>query len=171
MQSPRAPRDSGSPAPPAPSGGDTGGGDAGDGGDSGRADANEDSDTDRAARAYAVTVSVTNAAGPLGALQFDIVHRGGSGGFAGAAASARCSAQLPAALATFNDRGNGTVSGALVDLNGIDTPGAVATCTFKSRDSVSPGDFSVQVVDAAGVEGEKPAQDPRMSVTDVRALN
>jgi hypothetical protein len=161
-------------APSGDSGGDgsdDGGDDTGDDNqDPGEADANDDSDTDRSARSFAVTVGVNNAAGRLGALQFDISFRGsGRGGFAGAAGSARCQTEIPAALATFNDKGNGTLSGALVDLDGIETPGAVATCTFKSRENVSAGDFSIRVVDAADVEGGAPVHAPQMGVQNLRA--
>jgi hypothetical protein len=136
----------------------------------GKADANEDSDTDRAAVAYSVTVGVTNHPGVLGALQFDIIFRGDAGGFAGAAGSAKCFSEIPAALSTFNDKGKGTLSGALIDLEGIQTPGAIATCTFKSRSAVGPSDFSVTVVDASPPDtGKSLPEFPQMAVIDLRA--
>jgi hypothetical protein len=132
-----------------------------------KGDVNDDSDADRAARTFQVTVGVTNSAGSLGALQFDIIHGGASGGFAGAAGAARCQSLIAGALATFNDKGHGTLSGALIHLEGIPTPGPVASCTFKSREPVSPADFSIRVVDAADSEGNKPGQDPQMAVVSV----
>ena len=142
---------------------------AADGG-GGSGESNEDADTDRAARSYEIVVGVTNDAGKLGALQFDIIHSG-SGGFAGAAGSARCSTQVPAALATFNDKGRGTLSGALIDLDGIPTPGPVASCTFRSREAVTTADFSVRVVDSAATEGGPPERSPQMAIVSMRALD
>jgi hypothetical protein len=40
----------------------------------------------------------------------------------------------------------------------------VVTCTFKSRGTVDAGDFSIEVVDAANVEGKPPGRGPQMAV-------
>lgn len=138
------------------------------GGIPGKLDTNEDSDADRAARSYEIVIGVTNGVGVLGALQFDVTHHG-SGGFAGAGGSAGCRSLVQAALATFNDKGHGTLTGALVDLDGIPTPGAVASCTFKSREAVNPSDFSIRVTDATNPEVGKLAQNPQMAVLSLTA--
>ena len=164
-----AARSPGSPSSPGAPGADgDGGGD--DGGDQalGKADSNEDTDTDRSATAYVVTIGVTSQ-GKLGALQFNLQHHGTSGGFAGAGASARCqnTGAAASALASFNDVGNGVLRAGFIDLNGFDTPGAVATCTFKSRDSVTASDFSIEVVDAT--DPELKPQNVAVAVMDLRA--
>jgi hypothetical protein len=129
-------------------------------------DSDENDPPDVAAVAYAVTVGVTNDVGLLGAIQFDIAYGGDSGGFAGAAGSARCFSEVAAALSSFNDKGSGVLSGALIDLDGIPTPGPIATCTFRSRDSVRPTDFSVTVVDASPPATDMPLPEfPVMAVT------
>ena len=135
--------------------------------------ANEETDTDRTAHTYAVTVGVTTESGNLGALQFDVRYTGSSGGWLGAGGSAVCTADIQVALATFNDRGGSWLSAAMVDLTGFDTPGPVATCTFKSRETVNPGNFSVQVIDASGADVNAPKPDPfpQMSVFNAEMLD
>jgi len=151
-----------------------GGGDGNSPGEAGADDtSNDESDDDARAVEYAVVLGVTTESGVLGALQFDIRHTGVSGGWLGAGASAACTADVQVALATFNDRKGGFLSGALVDLSGIDTPGRIATCTFKSRDAVDAGSFSVQVVDASSTNPQDPppAPFPEMTVFDVVRRN
>jgi hypothetical protein len=134
---------------------------------------NDESDEDTRAVSYAVSIGITTPSGVLGALQFDIRHVGASGGWLGAGSGAVCTPDVPVALATFNDRGDRWLSAAMVDLSGITPPGPVVTCTFKSREQVSAGSFSVQVIDAAGVDADdaKPDPFPAMAVTNVSALN
>jgi hypothetical protein len=144
--------------------------DQGQGDDSaGREDSNEDTDTDPKAIAYELTVSVKNAIGNLGALQFNIVHQGQGGGFAGARGTARCRSMVPSALASFNDVGNGTLRAGIIDVSGFATPGAVVSCTFKSRETVSSGDFGVEVIDAT--DPELKHRDPQLAVTDIARLD
>ena len=136
--------------------------------------ANDESDEDARAVAYAVSIGVTTSSGALGALQFDIRQVGATGGWLGAGAGAVCTPDVPVALAQFNDRGGRWLSAAMVDMSGITTPGPVVTCTFKSREPVSAGNFSVQVIDASGLDADptaKPEPFPVMAVTNVSALN
>jgi hypothetical protein len=151
-------------------GGTDGGGDEGTNDDTaGAADSNDETDAARDAVSYSVTVEVANPVGKLGALQFNVNHHGSGGGFAGAGGSARCASVVPAAIATFNDTGGGTLRAGMIDLDGFDTPGPVVSCTFKSRGSVNPGDFSVELVDAANIEGKPPTKSPQLAVRDIRA--
>ena len=158
----------GAPPPDSGRGGDEA--DQNQGDDSaGKEDSNEDTDTDPKAIAYELTISVKNAIGDLGALQFNLVHQGQGGGFAGAHGTARCRPMVPTALASFNDMGNGTLKAGLIDTKGFATPGPIVSCTFKSRESVSSGDFAVEVVDATDPELNK--KDPQLAVTDIERLD
>jgi len=121
---------------------------------------------------FDVYIAVANDAGPLGALQFDIVFLGNDGGWFGAGGSTRCSSLGGGSeLSTFNDKGGGLLSGAIVDLEGIETPGEVARCTFGMDMPVLPEYFAVDVVDFADVEGNPPPEDPIMEVARIVLLN
>jgi len=136
-------------------------------GGSGSANANDDSENDVQAVRYAVTVGVTSHSGLLGALQFDVTHLGSTGGFVGAGASVDCSADVNAALTSFNDRGNGRLSAAFVDLQGFQTPTPVATCRFKTRERLAASSFQVTTTDASGPDLSASQQLPVMEVLDV----
>jgi len=124
---------------------------------------NDPTDTDPDVRSFDVTVLVTDAVGLLGALQFNLVHLGDDGGFAGAGHTAACHALIPSALASFNDTGHGLVRAGIIDINGFPTPGAVTTCLFRSREPVGANDFSVELVDAT--DPELNAKRPRLAVS------
>ncbi len=133
----------------------------------------DDPTTSGVAVTYSVTLGVTTASGDLGALQFDVRYRGSEGGWLGAGSGAVCSPTIPVDLATFNDRGEGVLSGAVVDLEGISTPGAVCTCGFKTREAIRPGRFSIQVIDAAGTDNGAASPDPfpRMTVVEIQPID
>jgi hypothetical protein len=127
----------------------------------------DDGENDVQAVRYAVTVGVTSHSGVLGALQFDVTHLGSSGGFVGAGGSVDCNPDVDAALTSFNDRGNGRLSAAFVDLQGFQTPTAVATCRFKTREQLAPTSFQVTTTDASGPDLQSSKQLPTMEVLDV----
>ena len=119
---------------------------------------------------FEVYLGVTNNVGRLGALQFDVRFLGDTGGWVGAAGWVRCETTVEAALATFNDKGQGVLSGAMIDLNGLPTPGNMARCTFRAGEEMSPNSFEVDVVDSATTEGVPPATAPSMAVTRVESM-
>jgi hypothetical protein len=148
------------------SGADANAGEA-DRGHGGSSSSNDDSDDDTQALSYDVTVAVTSDSGVLGALQFDVTHLGSSGGFVGAGASVKCDPAVAVALTSFNDKGNGQLSAAFVDLQGFHTPTPVATCRFKTREQLSPQSFQVTAVDASAPGLEAANVLPTMAVTSV----
>ena len=128
---------------------------------------NDATDDDARATEYGVRFDLAPTAGPLGALQFDINYTGGSGGWLGAGGGAGCTWLVSAAIHACNDKRGGDLTCALVDTNGISGPASLLECTFKSRNSVAAGDFSVRVTDASTPDLQ-PA-DARVSVAGVYA--
>jgi hypothetical protein len=128
---------------------------------------NDATDDDARATEYGVRFELAQTSGPLGALQFDVNYSGGSGGWLGAGGGAACTWLVSAAIHACNDKRGGDLTCALVDTNGIAGPLALMECTFKSRNSVAAGDFSVRVTDASTPDLE-PA-DARVFVSGVYA--
>ena len=114
-----------------------------------------------------VSLGVTNDVGRLGALQFDARYLGDTGGWVGAAGWVLCETRVPNALATFNNKGGGLLSGAMINLDGLPTPGVMARCTFRTDEDLSPGSFEVDVVDSANIEGYPPKTQPVMAVIGI----
>ncbi len=117
---------------------------------------------------YTVTVGVTSGGGLLSALQFDVRYNG-DGDWLGGAGSVVCSTHPQVALATYNNRGNGWYSAAMIDLTGFEAIGPITTCKISSRDPVDASSFSVSVIDAATPEAGPPDPFPQMAITDIRA--
>lgn len=101
---------------------------------------------------YAVTVEILNGAGLVGALQFDVNHTGGSGGWQGSKGSVRCSWNVSGGITACNDVGSGRVRCALADVSGFQTPASIATCIFRTDDPVNASNFNVNVIDASDPE-------------------
>ncbi|RMD86350.1 MAG: hypothetical protein D6815_00015 [Candidatus Dadabacteria bacterium] len=131
---------------------------------------NEETDLDRKAASYRVTFGVTDAVGPLGALQFKVEFLGASGGWAGAGGNVHCSDELSGVLAAHNDQGHGTFQAGFVTTEGFETPTAVTTCVFKSRDQVTADLFRITVISAADPEGNELDYVP-VEVTDLRRID
>jgi hypothetical protein len=110
---------------------------------------NDATDDDTRATEYGVRFDLAQTSGPLGALQFDVNYSGGSGGWLGAGGGADCTWLVSVAIKACNDKRGGDLTCALVDTTGITGPLALMECTFKSRNSVAAGDFSVRVTDAS----------------------
>jgi len=119
----------------------------------------------RATPSYAVTVEILNNAGLVGALQFDINHTGGSGGWQGAQGSVRCTWNVSGGITACNDVGSGRVRCALADVSGFQTPSSIATCIFRTDEGLSASDFNVQVIDASDPEFKQASVN--MAVTSV----
>ena len=128
---------------------------------------NDATDDDTRATEYAVRFDLGKTSGPLGALQFDVNYHGGSGGWLGAGGGAACTWLVSAAIHACNDKRGGDLTCALVDTTGITGPAALMECSFKSRNSVAAGDFSVNVTDVSTPD-LKPA-DARVVVSGVYA--
>jgi len=110
---------------------------------------NDATDDDTRATEYGVRFDLAQTSSPLGALQFDVNYSGGSGGWLGAGGGADCTWLVSVAIKACNDKRGGDLTCALVDTTGITGPVALMECTFKSRNSVAAGDFSVRVTDAS----------------------
>jgi len=110
---------------------------------------NDATDDDARATEYGVRFDLAATNGPLGALQFDVKYSGGSGGWLGAGGGAACTFLVAAAIHACNDKRGGDLTCAVVDTTGISGPVALMECSFKSRNSIATGDFSVNVTDAS----------------------
>jgi len=110
---------------------------------------NDATDDDARATEYGVRFDLAATQGPLGALQFDVKYHGGSGGWLGAGGGAACTWLVSAAIHACNDKRGGDLTCAVVDTNGVSGPAGLMECSFKSRNSVAAGDFSVNVTDAS----------------------
>jgi hypothetical protein len=118
---------------------------------------------------YRVTFSVVSDDGLLGALQFDVEYLGSSGTFVGAGGSVSCVPRVSVHIASFNDRGDGRLSAALVDIDGFPTPAAIADCYFVTDDDIDVGSFAITTIDAAGVGDAPLTMLPVMEVTALHA--
>jgi hypothetical protein len=111
-------------------------------------------------RDYVLEFQVTTAA-RIGALQLEVTHLGDSGGFIGRGDAVDCEALVDALIAA-NYFGERTAKIGLINLQGIPTPAPVVRCGFRTRESLSPADFLVEVVDASTPGGD--AIDPPPTV-------
>jgi len=118
------------------------------------------------ATAYEVTASVINDAGLLGALQFEISAASISGGWVGSAGGVDCAFNVSVGLSQCNDRGNGRLVCALVDVSGFTTPTSIVTCRFATVAEPSAQDFLILVGEASDVDLRRVIVD--MAITDVR---
>ncbi|HYB98526.1 MAG TPA: hypothetical protein VEC57_05260 [Candidatus Limnocylindrales bacterium] len=151
-----------------------GGNDADNDGPSGVGGGNDNDDPfddspsdDEAAPAYEVTANVS-AGETLGALQFEIIYQGDSGGWAGRGANVICEA-LTDGLAATNYPGKREVKVGLVSLQGIKS-GPVVKCIFRSHERVTANSFTVNVADASNLETAPLANMPRMWVSNAVAV-
>jgi len=124
---------------------------------------------------YAVTFSVTSDSGSLAALHFDVRYLDGNGGWAGSAGNIPgnvvCSTLVDVALATYNDRGNGFLSAAIIDLEGFDTPNPMSTCILRAADPPTAQSFAITVIDASTPDGGNPTPFPFMQVTSITVVD
>ena len=107
----------------------------------------------------ALVVAVVNPVGRLGALQFNI--HGDSDGYGGI----HCSSQIPHALMSFNDLGDGTLTVAMIDLEGFATPGPVVSCSFTTNGFARVTDFQLTLVDAADTATQTLVEQPILAIT------
>lgn len=107
---------------------------------------------------YDLVVGVTSG-GLLGALQLKITHLGSSGGFVGRDGEVDCSAMVDAMMAS-NWPGERTAQVGLINIQGFRTPAAVVRCGFRSRESLSPESFVVEVADAADTGNDTKPVEP-----------
>jgi len=122
---------------------------------------NDATDDDARATEYGVRFDLAETNGSVGALQFDVKYHGGSGGWLGAGGGAACTWLVAAAMHVCNDKRGGDLTCAVVDTTGVSGPVALMECSFKSRNSVAAGDFSVNVTDAST---------PELQPTDARVF-
>jgi hypothetical protein len=115
---------------------------------------------DEAAPAYSLDFYV-DTPGTFGALQLDVNHLGNGGGFIGRGDKVDC-VPLVEAIVASNYLGERETKIGLISLQGIHTPAAIMRCGFRTRESLSPGSFLVEVTDASDVES-KPIE-PRPTV-------
>ncbi len=120
---------------------------------------------DETAPAYDLTIGVRTG-GQFGALQLEINHLGGAGGFIGRGDQVDC-VSLVEAIAAANYAGERTAKIGLISLAGINTPGNVVRCGFRTREPLSPNSFNVKVVDAADVESQPLDPMPTVAITGV----
>lgn len=120
---------------------------------------------DESAPAYDLTIGVRSG-GRFGALQLEINHLGGSGGFIGRGDQVDCVSMVEA-IAAANYVGERTAKIGLISLAGINTPANVVRCGFRTREPLSPNSFNVVVVDAADTESQPLEPQPTVAVTGV----
>ncbi len=97
---------------------------------------------------FAITSS-----GRLGAVQFEVVHLGGSGGFVGRGDKIDCTGLVDAIVAA-NFAGERVAQMGLINIQGIDTPANILRCAFRSRENLSANSFQINVVDASDTNSE-----------------
>nr|MBC8293911.1 hypothetical protein [Pseudomonadota bacterium] len=93
---------------------------------------------------FAVTFAIRNAIANVAALQFDVNYSGGE--FSGAAGDVECSSPFSGAIATFNNKGGGLLSGAVIDISGFAAPPDIATCVDTAMSNPGPADFPIPPV-------------------------
>ena len=97
---------------------------------------------------FAITSS-----GRLGAVQFEVVHLGGSGGFVGRGDKIDCTGLVDAIVAA-NFAGERVAQMGLINIQGIETPANILRCGFRSRENLSANSFQINVVDASDTNSE-----------------
>jgi len=127
-----------------------------------------DAGVDNATLSYEITIRVTDDVGTLGALQFEVVYTGDSGGWAGFGDTVACEALTEGLAAANHFRGKLKIG--LVSLQGIPTPGDVVKCIFRTHDTLDADDFEVEVTDASTLETDPLPAPPRMAVTGVEPI-
>ena len=156
------------------------GGDVGPGGNDGMAgndgntggvpgndgDPSYDDSCDPLPPASTIEIEVSTNVGRLGALQLEVTHLGRSGCFIGRGDQVEC-APVVDALVAANYPGERTAKIGLISLQGINTPGPVMRCGFRTKESLSDNSFTVTVTDASSPGGEPSDPPPEVRVARI----
>lgn len=120
---------------------------------------------DEAAPAYSLDFYV-DTPGTFGALQLDVNHLGNGGGFIGRGDKVDC-VPLVEAIVASNYLGERETKIGLISLQGIHTPAAIMRCGFRTRESLSPGSFLIEVTDASDVESKPIEPKPTVYIKSI----
>ena len=80
-------------------------------------------------------------------MQFDA--RSSAGDWQGSGDKVACSPLVSGAMHACNDKGGGLLSCGLIATSGIGSSADIVRCQFQAKAGISPGDFSVKVIDAS----------------------
>jgi hypothetical protein len=109
--------------------------------------------------------------GTFGALQLDVEHLGSSGGFIGRGADVDCvslNKNLDVnVLVASNYLGERLTRIGLISLEGVVTPAPVVRCGFRTRETLTPGSFLVEVKDASDTGSNPIEPAPRVFVSAI----
>jgi len=128
-------------------------------------DEENDPDVRRNTPAYDCYIDVINDAGPIGAMRFNVLHTGATGGWEGNKARVACRWNVGAERSVCTDTGAGRLRCVVLDEAGFATPTPLVTCTFRSEAPLAAFQFDVEVVDAFEPGGRQVVVD--MAVTSV----
>jgi hypothetical protein len=117
---------------------------------------------------FAVTFAIRNAIANVAALQFDVNYSGGE--FSGAGGDVECSSPFSGAIATFNNKGGGLLSGAVIDISGFAAPADIATCVVTAESKPGPDDFTVTPVDSSDASSQPLVPAPDMAATAIHPV-
>ncbi|MBI5505134.1 MAG: DUF4215 domain-containing protein [Deltaproteobacteria bacterium] len=102
---------------------------------------------------WEVDFSLADASASVGALQLSVDYAGTAGDFVGSGHTVQCTNRVRGALfAGVDDEEAQALNLAWATESGFSAPHSLATCTFDAAGVPSPGEFSVNVADAAGTD-------------------
>lgn len=116
--------------------------------------------------AYWLEIAVAGGSGSFGALQFEMTHLGGSGGFIGRNDSIECVGLVDAIVAA-NYVGERIAKIGMISLQGIRMGSSIVRCGFRTREGLSPASFLVDVTDASDTNSKALDPLPTVVVTSV----
>ena len=138
----------------------------GDGNDSGNASYDDSVRDDLRAPTYTLEISVDSNVGRLGALQLEVMHLGDSGAFLGHGDQVECALVVDGLIAA-NYTGGRTAKVGIIALLGINTPGPVVRCGFRTYEHIDEDSFRVDVTDASSPGGEPTDPPPLVTVSRI----
>jgi hypothetical protein len=118
------------------------------------------------ATGYIVVVGSDRNSEDLGAIQFNVRHRGSSGCFVDSPDGTPCDATNPELFNAGNYRGTGVASFAAISLAPFQTNRDFVRCYFNSDQPVSASSFDIEIIDAADLSAN-PISVPPMRVMSV----
>jgi hypothetical protein len=114
---------------------------------------------------YSLTFSV-DGQGRFGALQFEAQHLGRSGGFVGREDEIDCEPLVDAILAG-NAVGGRLAKFGMISLQGVPMPALLLRCRFRTRESLGPASFQIEVTDASDTNSNPIDPVPTVEITEI----
>ena len=102
----------------------------------------------------------------FGALQLEITHLGNNGGFIGRGDQIDC-VPLVEAIVAGNYVGERVARLGMISLQGIPSPSLILRCGFRTRESISPASFLIEVTDASDVDSKPLEPFPTVAIVGI----